>query len=116
MTIATNSVFWAYRATRPMRDFGRLSAEEIPSGALVLVNPAEIQRMRDQIGYAPPEWVEHPPPQWTVEQKWDDAALYTARRLSSGRTMAFLPRISRITRITGTEPRRLKLFPVFAFR
>jgi 4-amino-4-deoxy-L-arabinose transferase-like glycosyltransferase len=79
MTLRGLEFFWGYRATRPMRDFGRMSAEKIPPGAEVLINPPEIQRMRDQVGYQPPPWVESPPPQWKVEQRWDGAALYLVR-------------------------------------
>ncbi|MGD0999273.1 MAG: glycosyltransferase family 39 protein [Candidatus Brocadiia bacterium] len=80
MTLRGLEFFWGYRATRPMRDFGRMSAEEVPAGAEVLINPPEIQRMRDQVGYQPPPWTEKPPAQWMVEQRWDGAALYIARR------------------------------------
>ena len=80
MTLRGLEFFWGYRATRPMRDFGRMSAQEIPAGAEVLINPPEIQRMRDQVGYVPPPWVAGPPPRWTVEQQWDGAGLYTVRR------------------------------------
>ena len=80
MTLRGLDFFWGYRATRPVRDFGRMSAQEIPAGAEVLINPPEIQRMRDQIGYEQPPWVEKPPAKWTVEQQWDDAALYAVPR------------------------------------
>jgi 4-amino-4-deoxy-L-arabinose transferase-like glycosyltransferase len=80
MTLRGLKFFWAYRAPRPVRDFGRLSAGEIPAGAQVFVNPSEIQRMRDQVGYEPPAWVASPPPRWTLEKRWGDALLYTARR------------------------------------
>jgi hypothetical protein len=80
MTLRGLEFFWEYRATRPMRDFGRMSAEEIPAGAEVLINPPEMQRMTDQIGYEPPPWTEKPPPQWKLERQWDGAALYTVRR------------------------------------
>ena len=80
MTLRGLEFFWGYRATRPVRDFGRMSAEEIPAGAEVLINPPEIQRMRDQIGYQPPPWVENPPSRWKLEQQWDGATLYTVRR------------------------------------
>ena len=80
MSLRGLDFFWGYRAMRPERDFGRMSAEEIPAGAEVLINPPEIRRMRDQIGYEPPPWVEHPPPRWKLEQRWGGAALYVARR------------------------------------
>jgi 4-amino-4-deoxy-L-arabinose transferase-like glycosyltransferase len=80
MSLRGLDFFWGYRATRAMRDFGRMRWEEIPVGSEVLINPPEIQRMRDQIGYQPPLWTETPPPQWKVEQQWDGAALYTVRR------------------------------------
>jgi len=80
MTLRGLDFFWAYRATRPMRDFGHMRMEEIPAGAEVLINPPEIQRMRDQTGYEPPPWTENPPPQWKLEQQWEGAALYTVVR------------------------------------
>ncbi len=80
MTLRGLEFFWGYRATRPRRDFGHMRWEEIPAGAEALINPPEIQRMRDQIGYEPPPWVEKPPSQWKLEQRWDGAALYVVQR------------------------------------
>jgi hypothetical protein len=80
MTLRGLRFFWGYRQPRPARDFGRLRPEEIPAGAQVLVNPSEIQRMRDQIGYEPPAWTASPPRTWKEEKRWGDAALYTVRQ------------------------------------
>ena len=80
MTLRGLEFFWGYRATRPMRDFGRMSAEEIPAGAEVLINPPEIQRMRDQIGYVAAAVGRRPAAAVDGRAAWDGAALYTVRR------------------------------------
>jgi hypothetical protein len=81
MTLRGLEFFWGYRASRRMRDFLQMSAEEIPAGAEVLINPPELRRMRDQTGYEPPPWTEGPPPRWKREGQFSDgAALYIARR------------------------------------
>ena len=79
MTLRGLEFFWGYRMPRPVRDFGHMSWEEIPAGTQVLINPAEIQRMRDQTGYQPPPWVETPPPMLTPDMRWDGATLFAAR-------------------------------------
>jgi len=79
MTLRGLEFFWGYSAKRPMRSFGHMRREDIPAGAEVLINPPEIQRMRDQIGYEPPPWTESPPKPWKLEQRWDGAALYVVQ-------------------------------------
>lgn len=79
MTLRGLEFFWGYRMPRPVRDFGQMSWEEIPPGAEVLINPSEIRRMRDQIGYQPPPWTDNPPPMLKPAMRWDGATLYAAR-------------------------------------
>lgn len=75
-TINALCFFWQYPDATNARDFADLSAERIPRGSRVLVNPRALTRRKDLYGYRVPAFVKETPRHWTVKWRDGSAVLY----------------------------------------
>lgn len=76
MTLRGLEFYFGYRAPAPLRAYDGLDPARLPARARVLINPPELQRLRDQVDYVAPAWLDKPPAAWTVEKRWGDTVLY----------------------------------------
>ena len=64
VTLRALRFFWGYPEKLSACDFSYRKLSDLPSGARVLVNPHQLERQKDIIGYEPPAWVTSPPKHW----------------------------------------------------
>jgi hypothetical protein len=76
MTIRGLRFFWGYRDVAALHDYAKVSASDLSSNSRVLVNPQEIQRLKDVTAFQPPAYVDSPPETWKIEKRWKDTILY----------------------------------------
>ena len=68
--------FWKFPATDSTHDFEGMVLSRLPSEVYVLLNRNEIEAMRYNFGYKPPEFLDSVPPTWQKLRDKDNATLY----------------------------------------